>query len=109
MRAAFADDARVYYYDGEGENPYLGLLSCADFICVTNDSVNMMSEALATGRPVYIMALTGHAGTKPALFAQRLVAGGQARWFDGVLAAYDYDVPAHMEAVWQAVREALAA
>jgi mitochondrial fission protein ELM1 len=39
-------------YDGTGANPYAGLLGWADRIVVTPDSVNMLSEACATGVPV---------------------------------------------------------
>lgn len=63
---------RVFLYTGELENPYPGLLACADRIYVTNDSVNMMSEAAASGRPVSILPLLGHTNTKPARFAEKL-------------------------------------
>jgi hypothetical protein len=36
----------------DGENPYQGYLAAADRIIVTPDSVNMISEACATGKPV---------------------------------------------------------
>ncbi|MDI2111788.1 mitochondrial fission ELM1 family protein [Commensalibacter nepenthis] len=49
----------AYIWDGEGENPYLGLLACADFILVTIDSVSMISEAVATSAPVMILSLPG--------------------------------------------------
>lgn len=61
---------RVFLYTGELENPYMGMLACADRIYVTNDSVNMMSEAAASGKPYEILALAGHSGTKPARFAE---------------------------------------
>ncbi len=38
----------------EHENPYFGYLGLADRIIVTGDSVSMMTEACATGRPVYL-------------------------------------------------------
>lgn len=41
------------FWDGRGANPYPGLLGWADAIVVTPDSVNMLSEACATGAPVY--------------------------------------------------------
>ncbi len=62
----------VFIYEGKGDNPYLGMLACADKIYVTNDSVNMMSEALASGKKVEILKLSGHSGTKPARFAENL-------------------------------------
>ena len=48
-----------YLWDGEGENPYFGLLGLADFLVVTCDSVNMVSEAASTGKPVYVADLPG--------------------------------------------------
>jgi uncharacterized protein len=68
----FAGHPRVYIYQGEDENPYLGFLALAEKILVTNDSVNMMSEALATGKPVSILPLEGHQNTKPARLAATL-------------------------------------
>lgn len=39
----------------EGENnPYLGLLALADAFIVTGESMSMLAEAAATGRPVYV-------------------------------------------------------
>lgn len=39
----------------EGENnPYLGLLALADAFIVTGESMSMLAEASATGRPVYV-------------------------------------------------------
>jgi mitochondrial fission protein ELM1 len=46
-------------WDGEGENPYPSFLAHADLLIVTADSVNMTSEACATGRPVYVFGPTG--------------------------------------------------
>jgi mitochondrial fission protein ELM1 len=37
----------------DGINPYPGVLAWADRLVVTPDSVNMLSEACATGRPVH--------------------------------------------------------
>jgi len=45
----------VFFWDGTGENPYLGMLSHADAILVTNDSTSMISDAATTGKPVYIL------------------------------------------------------
>ena len=42
--------------DQDGTNPYPGLLGWADAIVVTPDSVNMLSEAAATGVPVHTPA-----------------------------------------------------
>ena len=36
------------------QNPYPGILAMADAVIVTSDSVNMVSEAASTGKPVLI-------------------------------------------------------
>lgn len=46
-------------WDGSGDNPYFGYLALADRIVVTCDSVSMVSEACATGKPVYVYDLPG--------------------------------------------------
>ena len=45
----------VHFWGGaqDGANPYAGYLAHADRIVVTPDSVNMLSEACATGKPVF--------------------------------------------------------
>ena len=47
----------AFIWDGSGANPYFGMLGAADAIVVTADSVSMISEAAATGKPVYIVEL----------------------------------------------------
>ena len=42
-----------FLWDGAGENPYVALLSLADFIVATADSFNMIGEAAATGRKAH--------------------------------------------------------
>jgi len=37
-----------------GENPFYGMLALADTIVVTGDSVSMIAESCATGKPVYL-------------------------------------------------------
>ena len=43
-----------YLWGDKSENPYMGFLSEADNIVVTGDSVSMCSEAVGTGKPIYI-------------------------------------------------------
>lgn len=45
---------RRWFDDTDGANPYAGVLAWADRIVATPDSVNMVSEACATHRPVYV-------------------------------------------------------
>lgn len=44
-------------WDGTGINPYFSALAQADTVLVTEDSVNMISEACGTGKPTYIIGL----------------------------------------------------
>lgn len=51
-----------YFYrwrSGGGDNPYLGILAWADRLVVTADSIAMLSEACATGKPVSMFDLGG--------------------------------------------------
>ena len=60
LRAAL--DAPHYFYQwraGDDDNPYLGMLAWADRVVVTGDSIAMLSEACATGKPVQMFDLGG--------------------------------------------------
>lgn len=50
---------RFFLWDGRGENPYLQILAKSDQFIVTADSVNMVGEAVATGRPVHVFRPSG--------------------------------------------------
>jgi mitochondrial fission protein ELM1 len=62
LREAFADDPGVFLWDETGDNPYRGILALSDRIVATGDSVSMVSEAVATGRPVAVFDLVGRNG-----------------------------------------------
>lgn len=47
----------VYRWGESPDNPYLGLLAWGDRFIVTEDSVSMTAEAIATGKEVFIAAL----------------------------------------------------
>lgn len=79
------------FWDGNGDNPYLGFLGSADAIVVTCDSVNMASEACATGKPVYVVDLESRRDSKFAAFHRSLADAGITRRFDGVLDDWSYE------------------
>jgi len=81
-----------FLWDGEGDNPYFGLLGLADFIVPTSDSVNMISEAVSTGKPVYVAHLPGGSG-KFERFHRLMREDGLVRDFAGTLAPYRYTPP----------------
>src|SRR5690606_1403860 len=62
--------------DGDGPNPYPGLLAWADRIVCTPDSVNMISEACATWAPVFVFDPRGTRG-RPRRFLDALLASGR--------------------------------
>lgn len=76
-------------WTGDGENPYLGFLALADALVVTSDSVNMASEACATGKPVYIASVEPESG-RLASFHERLRGAGHARPFEGRLDGWSH-------------------
>lgn len=88
FRTWLAPHCAVFYED-EGANPYPAILGAADHIFVTADSVNMATEAAATGKPVHILAVDGQLG-KLARFHQSLARRGCARPFIGRLETWSY-------------------
>jgi len=74
---------------GDGANPYPGVLGWADRLVVTPDSVNMLSEACATGCPVHTL-VTSPLPDKLARFHASL----RAR---GLLHAVDADTPVRQQ------------
>lgn len=96
------------FYEGEGANPYPAILGVADHIFVTADSVNMATEAAATGRPVHVLSVDGHAG-KLERFHRSLARRGCARPFKGKLETWSYPALLETDRVAAAVLTAWAA
>jgi len=94
-------------WDGTGENPYFAYLAHADAIVVTEDSVNMVSEAVATGKPVYLVSLQG-GSAKFRRFRASLETDGVARPFAGKIETWSYPSFDDMRAVAAAVSALLA-
>ncbi|HUW80762.1 MAG TPA: mitochondrial fission ELM1 family protein, partial [Acidocella sp.] len=74
----------AWIWDGTGENPYFGMLACADAIIATADSVSMVSEAVATSVPVFLVRLPGKS-KRIGAFMDALVADGRVKDFAGRL------------------------
>jgi uncharacterized protein len=107
LKAAFANDPRVYIYGLAGDNPYLGMLALADYLVVSNDSVNMMTDACATGKPLYLLPLPGHDESRPAQFGSMLVGEGIARLAGEKLESWKYSVPDEMGPLAYQIRNRL--
>lgn len=78
-----------WFWDGTGENPYPALLANADHLVVTAESVNMMGEAVATGRPVSFFRPSG-GSRKIDQFLRGLDTAGAIRPFSGALESFTY-------------------
>ena len=96
-----------FLWDGREENPYLGLLGLADALVVTNDSVNMLSEAAATGMPIHVFALEG-GSTRFDRFLDHMRELGITRQFTGKLESWAYTPPDDTARAVGAVRQLLA-
>jgi mitochondrial fission protein ELM1 len=102
IRAALAG-ASCEIWDETGDNPYLGYLALADAIVVTSDSVNMVSEACATGKPVHVFHLPG-GSRKFRRFHRAFEAAGLTRPFAGRLESWSYEPPRETERVAALIR-----
>ena len=85
-------------WSGSGDNPYFAMLALADAIVVTGDSVNMVSEACAAAKPVYVFDLDG-GSTKFERFHAGMRARGLTRQFDGRLERWHVEPPDDMARV----------
>lgn len=80
----------AWFWDGGGDNPYLAMLALARHIVVTEDSVSMTSEAIATGKPVYAARMAG-GNRRLARFQSALREDGILRLFEGRLEEWRYE------------------
>jgi len=72
----------AWVWDFQGDNPYFGMLALADLIIATEDSVSMISEAVATSSPVLLAPLPG-SSRRIDMFHQGLLNEGRIRRFTG--------------------------
>jgi uncharacterized protein len=84
-------------WDGASDNPYFGYLGSADAVIVTCDSVNMIGEGAATGKPVHVIALEG-GSDRSRRFLDAIYAQGAARPFRGRLESWPC---APLNATWE--------
>lgn len=80
---------KTWFWDGRGDNPYMGFLAWADAIVVTSDSVSMLSEACTTGKPVYMVSLAGQS-RRMELFHRAVIGRGMVRPFEGKIEHWRY-------------------
>ncbi len=100
-------DVPSLVWDGAGENPYFSFLAHADAIIVTSDSVSMVSEACATGKPVHVVMLDGGSRKFDAFHAS-LTDAGITRRFNGRLEFWSYEPLRETERIAAEIRSRLA-
>jgi len=78
------------YFPKKQNNPYQYLIDKSDYFIVTEDSVGMISDAMSTGKPVFIIILKK---VKPKLrnFSNYLISSGLVKKFDGTIKNYKYE------------------
>ena len=105
LEAAIKDVPHIVW-DGTGDNPYFGFLALADSIVVTEDSVNMVTEAAGTGKPVYVQRLPGRSN-RLSRFHRLMQERGATRPFEGKLESWSYAPINDTEMVAAAIRQGL--
>jgi uncharacterized protein len=102
----------AFISDGSGDNPYFGMLAHGDAFIVTCDSVNMISEACSTGKPVHVALLPaqGRRATtgrdKFSRFHRSLESTGRVRPFKGQIESWTYTPLREMERIARLIQEA---
>lgn len=94
----------IWRSEGDGENPYPGLLAWADRIVCTPDSVNMLSEACATHVPVFVFE-PRRLGGRLRKFLDALLARGRVRELDAAMAPFEAEPLRETARVATVVRE----
>ncbi|MGF1500910.1 MAG: mitochondrial fission ELM1 family protein, partial [Paracoccaceae bacterium] len=100
--ARVLDPGRHLLYRGTGENPYPGILGLAEAALVTEDSVNMASEAASAGLPIHIFPVA-RPTAKCRRFHDALALRGIARPFEGRIESWRYPALAEGDRVAEIV------
>ena len=79
-----------YSYDYKDKNPYWYLINKSSHFIVTEDSVSMISDAVFTGKPVYV-ARINNIKDKIKDFVKNLEEKGVVKFFDGEIRSWEYE------------------
>jgi mitochondrial fission protein ELM1 len=99
----------IWLHDSERDtdNPYLAFLGGAEIVLVTEDSTNMLTEACATGKPVYRLVMEGNPGKFQRLY-DALENRCHVRRWDGDFGARPYPVLDETNRIAQRIIERMA-
>lgn len=106
IEKALKNKENCYLWDGTGENPYFGMLSWADAIIVTSDSVSMLSDAASTGKPVYVVDLKGNS-IRFKRFHDHFKSLGITRPFTGTIENWQYSPVADAQKIANVIKRKL--
>ena len=98
-------DIPVNIWDGLGITPYFGIVAHADTFVVTGDSVNMVSEAIATKKQVHVYKNFG-GSINFDRFHNELETLGRTRPFTGQIESWEYKGIDDMTIAADAVKKA---
>ena len=76
-------------YPNNNQNPYYEFLSKSNFFYVTEDSIGMISDILATGKPMYLIEVL-RVKSKIKLFSKTLIKQGFARKYNNCVKEWRY-------------------
>ena len=94
------------FWDGTGDNPYFAFLGAADHVVVTGDSVNMVTEASGTGKPVHVFQLDGHSARFDQFHAQ-MAQHGATKPLTASLESWSYEPVNDTEKIAKRIRAAM--
>lgn len=83
-------DIWLHWPDSPADNPYFAFLGAADILLVSEESTNMLTEACATGKPVYRLPMAGEPGKFSRLY-EALEKRCHVRRWDGSLDSAGYE------------------
>lgn len=101
------NDSGAFIWDGQGENPYFGMLAWTDHILVTADSVSMLSDAGTTGKPVHMIPLDGGSPRFDKLHAHLQDIGVMRRFTGGNLESWSYEPLNDAHMIANAIKQAM--
>jgi mitochondrial fission protein ELM1 len=83
-----ADEHELHDWRSNEPNPYLGILACAEKLIVSADSIAMISEAVATGKPV-LLSEPSFAASPGAWLYHSATSWGHRRWTRNVALVHE--------------------
>ncbi len=98
---------RAWFSDADGANPFSAALAWGEVFFVSADSINMQSESLGTGSPVYCLG-DAEPRSKIARFQHAMMTSGRLRILGDGIESWTYEPLREMGRILPLVRASLA-